>query len=154
MRPTAAGAVLAAVLLLAACTDDGTPASGPQESVAPTAARTAVPTTAPTAGPQPTPGEGPALDAAVAAAFVTAVGEDLGRDSSDIADELLHQGVFICATLSVAEASPDEAVAVYAQYLEQDPSLAGPLWDNAVLHLCPELVDGYELVLDRAEAAG
>jgi hypothetical protein len=97
---------------------------------------------------------GPALDAAVAAAFVTAVGEDLGRDSSGIADELLHQGVFICATLSVAEASPDEAVAVYEQYLAEDPDLTGPLWNNAVRHLCPELVDAYELVLDRAQAAG
>jgi hypothetical protein len=153
MRPTAAGGVLAAVLLLAACTGDGPGSAGPEPSVTSTAApATPVPTG--TAGPQPTSGSGPALDAAVAAAFVTAVGEDLGRDSSDIADELLHQGVFICATLSVAEASPDEAVAVYEQYLTDDPNLTGPLWDNAVLHLCPELVDGYELVLDRAQAAG
>ncbi|WP_282947894.1 hypothetical protein [Cellulomonas endometrii] len=152
MRPLAAGAALTAVLVLAACTDDGAEAGAPESS---SAAPTAAPTTAaPTAGPQPSPGSGPALDAAVAAAFVVAVGEDLGRDSSDIADELLHQGVFICATLSVAEASPDEAVAVYEQYLAEDPALVGPLWDNAVLHLCPELVDGYELVLDRAQAAG
>ncbi|VTR75423.1 hypothetical protein [Cellulomonas hominis] len=154
MRPLAAGAVLTAVLLLTACTDDRTGAGAPEPSTAAPTAEPTTPTPAPTAGPQPSPGSGPALDAAVAAAFVVAVGEDLGRDSSDIADELLHQGVFICATLSVAEASPDEAVAVYEQYLAEDPALAGPLWDNAVLHLCPELVDGYELVLDRAQAAG
>jgi len=118
MRSLAAGAAVTAVLLLAACTDDGADAGAPESSAPAATAPTAVPTgPAPTAGPQPSPGSGPALDAAVAAAFVVAVGEDLGRDSSDIADELLHQGVFICATLSVAEASPDEAVAVYEQYL-------------------------------------
>jgi hypothetical protein len=151
MRPTAAGAALAVVLLLTGCTGDGTAAAGREQRPATPSAAAPTATASPTA---PVPGSGPALDAAVAAAFVTAVGEDLGRDSSDIADELLHQGVFICATLSVAQASSDEAVAVYRQYLEQDPALTGPLWDNAVLHLCPELVDAYELVLDRAEAAG
>jgi hypothetical protein len=151
MRPLAATAVLASALLLAGCTDDRTdpPASEPSTS---SPAAPAGPAATP--GPQPSPGSGPALDAAVAAAYVAAVGEDLGQDSSDIADQLLHQGVFICATLSVAEASPEEAAAVYEQYLDQGPALAGALWDNAVLHLCPELVDGYELVLDRAQAAG
>lgn len=149
MRPLAATAVLAAALLLAACTDDGTEARAPEPS-----ATAGTAPAGPASGPQPTPGSGPALDVAVAEAFVAAVGEDLGRDSSDIADELLHQGVFICATLSVAEASPEEAVAVYEQYLDEGPALAGALWDNAVLHLCPELVDGYELVLDRAQASG
>jgi hypothetical protein len=140
------------VLLLAACTGgDPEPApagtSGPSPTPTPTA--TSEPTTSP--APNPTPEPTARVDAAAADAFVAAVGEDLGRDSGEIKDALISQGVFICQTLSVTSRSVDEVVEVYEQYLAEDPTTTGPLWDNAVRHLCPELVDGYELVLDRAQ---
>lgn len=150
MRSTRAAAALAGVLLLAACTGgDPEPApagtSGPSPTLTPTA------TSEPTTSPAPSPAPTARVDAAAADAFVAAVGEDLGRDSGEIKDALISQGVFICQTLSVTSRSLDEVVEVYEQYLAEDPTTTGPLWDNAVRHLCPELVDGYELVLDRAQ---
>jgi hypothetical protein len=146
LKHTRAVAALAGVLLLAACTGgDPEPAATPSTAPAPSAAAT------PTGAPAPSAAPTARVDAAAADAFVAAVGDDLGRDSTEIADVLISQGVFICQTLSVAGRSLDEAVAVYEQYLAEDPVTTGPLWDNAVQHLCPELVDGYELVLDAAQ---
>jgi hypothetical protein len=136
------------VLLLAACTG-GDPEPAPAGTSGPTSTATSEPTTSP--APNPTPEPTARVDAAAADAFVAAVGEDLGRDSGEIKDALISQGVFICQTLSVTSRSLDEVVEVYEQYLAEDPTTTGPLWDNAVRHLCPELVDGYELVLDRAQ---
>lgn len=150
MRSTRAAAALAGVLLLAGCTGgDPGPAPTGTPDPAPTPTATTGSTTAPSANPTPEPTA--RVDAAAADAFVSAVGADLGRDSAEIKDVLISQGVFICQTLSVTAQSPDEAVEVYQQYLAEDPVTAGPLWDNAVRHLCPELVDGYALVLDRAQ---
>ena len=148
MRSTRAAAALAGVLLLAACTG-GDPDAAPE----PTTTSTTAPSPSPTGPAEPTPAPEPTarVDAAAADAFVAAVGADLGRDSAEIQDVLISQGVFICQTLSVTAQSPGEAVEVYRQYLAEDPVTTGPLWDNAVRHLCPELVDGYELVLDRAQ---
>lgn len=155
MRSTRAAAALAGVVLLAACTG-GEPDPAPEPTTTSSTAPAPAPTTpaAPATTPaEPTPAPEPTarVDAAAADAFVAAVGEDLGRDSTEIKDVLISQGVFICQTLSVTARSPDEAAEVYQQYLAEDPVTTGPLWDNAVRHLCPELVDGYELVLDRAQ---
>lgn len=148
MKSTRAVVALAGVLLLAACTGgDPEPAGTPSATPAPETSATAGPPSASAPSPEPTA----RVDAAAADAFVAAVGEDLGRDSTEIKDVLISQGVFICQTLSVTGAAPDEAVAVYEQYLAEDPVTTGPLWDNAVRHLCPEQVDGYELVLDAAQ---
>lgn len=146
MTISGATAALAGVLLLAACTGgDPEPAATPGTAPVPTAAPSAPEGPAPSAEPTAR------VDAAAADAFVAGVGEDLGRDSTEIKDVLISQGVFICQTLSVTGQSLDEAVAVYEQYLAEDPVTTGPLWDNAVQHLCPEQVDGYELVLDAAQ---
>jgi hypothetical protein len=147
MKSTRAAAALAGVLLLAACTGGGDPEPAATPSTAPTPTAASTPTGAPVPSAEPTA----RVDAAAADAFVAAVGEDLGRDSTEIKDVLISQGVFICQTLSVTGQSQDEAVAVYEQYLAEDPVTTGPLWDNAVRHLCPEQVDGYELVLDAAQ---
>lgn len=145
----ALAAALAGVLLLAACTGGG-PDDAPAASTPPSASPS--PTATPAPAPAPSAEPTARVDAAAADAYVAAVGEDLGRDSTGIKDVLISQGVFICQTLSVTGQSVDEAVEVYEQYLAEDPVTTGPLWDNAVRHLCPELVDGYELVLDRAQA--
>jgi hypothetical protein len=155
MRSTRAAAALAGALLLAGCTG-GEPDPAPEPTTATSTAPAPAPPTPPTPaaqapGPTPAPEPTARVDAAAADAFVAAVGADLGRDSAEIKDVLISQGVFICQTLSVTAQAPDEAVEVYQQYLAEDPVTTGPLWDNAVEHLCPELVDGYELVLDRAQ---
>ncbi|WP_454050056.1 hypothetical protein [Cellulomonas sp. Marseille-Q8402] len=144
MRSSWVGAALAGglVLLLAACTGGTTEAPDPTTTAAPT-----------TAAGTPAP-QGPPVVTAAQEAFVAAVAEDLGRDSSGIAAVLVEQGAFICQTLAVGAEGLDDAVAVYRQYFAEDDGTAGPLWDNAVRYLCPELVDDYEAVLDRAAAGG
>lgn len=134
MKTTSATLALGSVLLLAACSGG---------------------TDAPDESPSPTTWTMSADDEAKAE-FTQGLARDLGMDiPASQRDVFLDQGTYVCEELNVDDVLADGAVAVYNVYFKDDKEgTSGPLWDNAVRHLCPEMTDNYEAVQELADAIG